>query len=178
MASVTRIGARALLRGLAGAVALLLALPAAAEPTDTAVKAAFLPRFARYVTWPASALPRGGDPFVLCIVGRDPFGRVLDDAARTQLIDSHPVVIRRLVTSASVSGCQIAFLSPSGSLFVPLPPGPVLTVTDSANGGARGVINFVAAGGRVRFFIDQRSAAQRGLGISSRLLALAVGVRQ
>jgi hypothetical protein len=30
----------------------------------------------------------------------------------------------------------------------------------------------------VRFFINQAAAAERGLSISSRLLALAVGVRQ
>jgi hypothetical protein len=54
---------------------------------------------------------------------------------------------------------------------------PVLTVTDSASGGGRGIIHFSIVDGRVRFFIDQASAEQRGLGISSRLLALAVGVR-
>jgi hypothetical protein len=36
----------------------------------------------------------------------------------------------------------------------------------------------VIASGRVKFFIDDAKAAGRGLSISSRLLALAVGVRQ
>jgi hypothetical protein len=53
----------------------------------------------------------------------------------------------------------------------------VLTVTGAAD-AARGIIHFVVTGGRVRFFIDQSAAAQRGLAISSRLLALAVGVKQ
>ena len=55
---------------------------------------------------------------------------------------------------------------------------PVLTVTDASSGGQRGLIHFTNANGRVRFFIDQAGARQRGLMISSRLLALAVGVRQ
>ena len=151
---------------------------AAAQPTDTAVKAAFLPRFARYVTWPPAALPKGSDPFVLCVIGRDPFGATLDDAARSQLIDGRRIVVRRLDGGASTDGCQIAFLSPGGGQVVTTPGRPVLTVTDAANGSTRGIIHFVVTGGRVRFFIDQRSATQRGLGISSRLLALAVGVRQ
>ena len=55
---------------------------------------------------------------------------------------------------------------------------PILTITDSVNGGRRGMIHFAIVGGRVRFYIDQASATQRGLNISSRLLALAIGVRQ
>jgi hypothetical protein len=54
----------------------------------------------------------------------------------------------------------------------------VLTGTDGANGGQRGIIHFTVSGGRVRFFIDQAAASRRGMQISSRLLALAVGVKQ
>jgi hypothetical protein len=160
------------------ATLLLLCPPASAQPTDMAVKAAFLPRFARYVTWPAAAMPKGSDPFVLCVIGRDPFGALLDDAARTQLIDGRRILVRRLDSGASADGCQIAFLASGGSSSPPMPAKPVLTVTDAANGATRGIIHFVVTSGRVRFFIDQRSAQQRGLSISSRLLALAVGVRQ
>ena len=53
-----------------------------------------------------------------------------------------------------------------------------MTVTDGASSGPRGIIHFVVVGGRVRFFIDQASAERRRLSISSRLLALALGVRQ
>jgi hypothetical protein len=155
---------------------LLWAAAAKAEPTDTAVKAAFLPRFARYVTWPAGAMPKGSDPFVLCVMGHDPFGPMLDDAARSQLIDGRRIVVRR-VGPAEVDGCHIMFVSGRGEV-VSSTGRPVLTVTDTGNGGARGIINFVISEGRVRFFIDQRSATRRGLIISSRLLALAVGVRQ
>ena len=163
---------------IAGGAAASFATMAAAQPTDTAVKAAFLPRFARYVTWPPAALPKGSDPFVLCVVGRDPFGAMLDDAARSQLIDGRRITVRRLEAGASTAGCHIAFLSTGGGQVLTTPGRPVLTVTDAENGSTRGIIHFVVTGGRVRFFIDQRSAAQRGLGISSRLLALAVGVRQ
>jgi hypothetical protein len=55
---------------------------------------------------------------------------------------------------------------------------PVLTITDSRAGAARGMIHFTVSGGRVRFFIDEAAAAEHGLSISSRLLALALGVRQ
>ena len=96
---------------LSVAAALVAVSPLAAEPTDIAVKAAFLPRFARYVTWPAAAMPRGSDPFVLCIIGADPFGGMIDEAARSQLVDGRKIEVRRMDSAAGVDGCQIAFVS-------------------------------------------------------------------
>lgn len=170
-----------LFRGLVrvAAAAALLSAPALAEPTDTAVKAAFLPRFAKYATWPAAAMPKGGYPFNLCVIGSDPFGTMLDDAARSQSVDGKPIAVRRLDSAAGADSCQIAFVggARAGQIMAALNRKPVLTVTDSG-GGPRGIIHFVIDGGRVRFFIDQSLASQRGIAISSRLLALAVGVRQ
>lgn len=159
---------------------MLMCVPAAAQPTDIAVKAAFLPRFARYVTWPTTALPKGTDPFVLCVIGSDPFGPLLDDSARTQSVNGRAISIRRMQSMASAEGCNIAFVGGGrvSQTIAALGRKPVLTVTDAANSADRGIIHFVVNGGRVRFFIDQSSAVQRGLSISSRLLALAVGVRQ
>lgn len=159
------------------AVALLLSTPALAQPTDTAVKAAFLPRFARYVSWPPAAMPKGSGPYLLCVVGNDPFGAMLDDAARSQLIDGRRIEVRRMNSLAAVDSCQIAFLG-SSQFTGQIGSRPVLTVTDSENSNQRGIIHFVVVGGRVRFFIDQARANQRGITISSRLLALAVGVKQ
>jgi hypothetical protein len=175
------------LRHLVAALLLALALvapgAAVAQPSEGAVKAAFLPRFARYVTWPVSAIPAGSEPFVLCLIGGDPFGSAIDDAARSQSIDGRRIVVRRLSSTSGAGGCQIAFVTgtrgqPVGQILAGLAGKPILTVTDSSNGGQRGMIHFTMVNDRVRFFIDEAQAAQRGLSISSRLLALAVGVRQ
>ena len=146
-----------------------------------AVKAAFLPRFARYVTWPSAAMPRSGDPIILCVIGADTFGSMLDEAVRSQLVDGHPVRVRRMASAAGAEICHIAFVQgtraqPAGQVLAAIGTRPVLTVTD-ASGGQRGLIYFAVVGGRVRFFIDQSGAAQRGMSISSRLLALALEVR-
>lgn len=169
--------------GLALAGLALAAGAARAQPSEEAVKAAFLPRFARYVVWPAAALPEAGTAFQLCIVGRDPFGRMLDQAASGELIDGHSVVVRRVASADRTAGCHLAFVQgaepgETARLLLALRRRPVLTVTDSRAGPQRGIIHFAVAGGRVRFFIDEAAAAERGLSISSRLLALAAGVRQ
>ena len=162
---------------------LLAPTPAAAQASETAVKAAFLPRFARYVTWPPNARPNGGQPYILCVIGADPFGSALDQAARSQSVDGHRIVVRRLSSAAGAQACHIAFVAggrtePAGQLLAALSRMPVLTVTDARNSSQRGMVHFSIVSGRVRFFIDEADAARRGLTISSRLLALAVGVNQ
>jgi len=171
---------RELICAIAALTGVMLSSPAVAQPTDTAIKAQFLPRFARYVTWPPAAMPKGSDPFVLCVIGDDPFGSQLDDAARSQLIDGRRIIVRRMDSAVGADACEIAFVDGgrATSLLAALGRKPVLTVTDSSGGGQRGIIHFVIVDGRVRFYIDQAAAAQRGLSISSRLLALALGVKQ
>lgn len=179
----------ALVRLVRGMVAMLLLLAAPlpaqapAVPSEAAVKAAFLPKFARYVEWPAGAHPGPGQPFHLCVVGRDPFGRLLDQAAAGETIDGRAVQVHRMAAVPDEIPCHLAFVhganpAETGRLLNALRRAPVLTITDSRAGAPRGMIHFTVAGGRVRFFIDEAAASQQGLTISSRLLALALGVRQ
>lgn len=173
---------RILRRIMTGVILAAFSAAAIAQPTETDVKAAFLPRFARYVTWPASAAPSGSDPFVLCVIGSDPFGDGLDSAVRSQSVDGRRIVVRRLGSASSAGGCQIAYVGAGGEsvaqILAALRGKPVLTVTDARNGGARGMIHFSVVDGRVRFSIDEADASRRGLSISSRLLALALSVKQ
>ncbi len=160
----------------------IVARPAAAQPTEGSVQAAFLPKFARYVDWPPAAMT-GIQPYTLCIIGRDPFGRLVERAAAAESIDGRGVTVRRLADAQGAAGCHIAFVRgatplETARLLQALRPLPILTVTDSRAGPQRGIIHFTIADGRVRFFIDEAAAAERGLNISSRLLALALGVRQ
>ncbi len=160
------------------AAALFAGVPARAEVSDVAVKAAFIPKFARYVTWPASASARG--QIVICVIGDDPFGNMLNQAIAGQSVDGHPFVIKRMSSASGASDCAIAFVdgSHAGEALAALAHQPVLTITDSRSSSQHGVIHFAVVDGRVRFFIDNAQAQARGLTISSRLLALAIGVTQ
>lgn len=153
--------------------------PAAAPPSDLAVKAAFLTKFPAYVAWPAAARPRPGAPLNICLVGGDPFGRLIDDAARGQQVDGHPLQVRRLDAPGQAGGCHVAFVQGrTPALLQGLQGRPVLTVTDARAGAQGGMIHFVIHQGRVRFNIDEAQASRNGVGISSRLLGIALTVRQ
>ena len=166
-------------RALILLLALLAPLSVRAQSTsEAAVKAAFLVKFGDYVSWP----PASG-PMTLCLVGRDPLGAALDLSAAGQQVAGRPLQLRRLDTIAPGRGCDIAYLTGSSRQSVPaaltaVGTAPVLTVTDSRWSNARGMIHFQIAANRVRFHIDKRAATARGLDISSKLLSLALSVRQ
>jgi hypothetical protein len=149
----------------------------AQSASETAIKAAYLAKFGAYVTWPDAS-----GPIVICAVGEDMLGNALDHAVAGQQIDGRGLVVRRLDSVDRNSGCSIAYLAGSSRQSVAgalaaLRSAPVLTVTDSRQSNARGMIHFQIDQNRVRFYIDDRAAAGSQLGISSKLLALALSVR-
>ena len=171
---------RALATGLLAAVA--WTTTAWAGSLEYPVKATYLYKFAPFVTWPDTAFSAAGSPFVICILGEDPFGPVLDQAVSTQRIGQRALLVRRLDRVDRGSGCQILYLGgargqSAGDAIAAVRGTPVLTVTDAARAEPQGVIHFVVRDNRVRFQIDDQAAAQNGLAISSKLLSLAVSVR-
>lgn len=163
----------------AGLAIILCSAPAATQPLEQSVKAAFLTKFPRYVEWPPNALP-AGVPVELCIVGNDPFGTIVDQAARS---DPAPMVVRRVERVQQARNCRVAFLAgtrqqSTAEMLTALQDLPVLTVTDARVGSAQGMIHFAVRQGRVGFHINNALAARSRLAISSRLLRLALSVRQ
>ena len=157
----------------------------AAEPNtlEYAVKANFLYKFGDYFSWPADALGAPSDPVVVCIAGGDPFGPLLDKAIAGEHIGEHPIAIRRLTTVTADSACHILYVRDSTTQRIAdalkaVGGKPVLTITDVPDGqGSVGIINFVLRQNKVRFEIDEQTAAESRLDVSSKLLSLAVTVR-
>lgn len=158
----------------------LLALPQAGvakvrDGLEYGVKANYLVRFAAFVEWPSTAFASSTSPMVICVAGRDPFGRALDQAAEGQTAQNRPIVVRRLMpTPVEAAGCHILYAAPNVSPAYPAGASGQLLVSEA---GGRGAIVFLIRGGRVRFAIDQAAARRSGLRMSSRLLHLAVSVR-
>ena len=130
--------------------------------------------------WPAATFASTFDPFVICVVGADPFGAVLDRAVAGQRAAGRMIVVKRLARAPRDSGCQIMYMS--GSTAQPVKDAlsvvhatPVLTVTDGGN--PAGVIDFALDKGSVRLRVDDQLAAEDGLTISSKLLGLAMAVK-
>lgn len=171
----------AVLLTVAWALAGPAAAPAMAQSNlEYSVKANYLVRFAAFVEWPSRAFSGSQAPVVICVAGRDPFGATLERAARGQTAYGRSLVVRRPATREAAAGCHILYVGAGAGSLIPTTAGQpgLLMVTDAATAPERGMIHFVVRDARVRFHIDQQAATRGGLVISSRLLNLALSVRE
>lgn len=178
-------GARASRRRLvATMLALAATLPltpqalvsAPAAPTEYEVKAVFLYNFSQFVEWPEASLAGTTSPFVIGIVGEDPFGPHLDEAVKGETVLGHPLVVQRYASVADVGTAHILFIGNTASgqladLLVALEGRATLLVTDIDRAAERGaIIQFANEQNRLRLRINVAAAKAAGLTISSKLL--------
>lgn len=143
------------------------------------IKAAMVFNFAQFVQWPTNALASTNSPFVIGILGADPFGRTIDQLTAGETIQGRPMVVRRLNTIEETVHCHILFVSQSEAnnwsrVRGYLNNAPVLTVSDLDRFARRGgMIRLMMDQNRVKFRINRAAAKEAGLELSSKLLRLA-----
>lgn len=150
-----------------------------AQTDATSVKATFLYRFSSLVDWPGKGAETAT---MLCVAGPELYERALQrvlSAAGTQ----RQFHVRHIQHASEVEGCSVLYLTEDAEStrekLRSATGRAVLTVTDaSVTPDVRGIIQFTVVDGRVRFHIDDYLAAQGGLSLDSRLLALALSVRR
>jgi hypothetical protein len=149
------------------------------EANEYEIKAAYLLNFPNFVDWPAAANSNEQSPIRLCLLGSDPLGSALSRMVADRLSRGKSVLLRRVDRNEAMSDCQILYISPSATKFIPqildgLHTASVLTVGESDQFAAQGgMIQLVMEDNRIRFKINPTAASQAGLRISSKLLALA-----
>jgi hypothetical protein len=147
-----------------------------AASTEYQLKAVFLFNFAQFVGWPDSAFAAPDAPLVIGILGPDPFGAYLEETVRGELVNGHPLMIRRFRTAGEVTTCHVLFVGSADrqrleSILAELGTRPILTVGEwdgFARGG--GMIGFITDRNRIRLRINRQAAEAASLTLSSRLL--------
>jgi hypothetical protein len=149
---------------------------AAAPFSEYQVKAVYLYNFGQFVEWPAEAFPTPTTPFVIGIVGKDPFEGMLDNVVRGESLGARPIEVARYQSADEVKHCNILFIGRDEAAKLPktvaaLRGRSILTVTDVAGGERDGaMIVLVTENNRVRMRINPTAAKASGLQISSKLL--------
>jgi YfiR/HmsC-like len=143
------------------------------------IKAAFIFNFALFTAWPDSAFSAPNAPFVVAVIGDDPFGPALQQVMSGKSISGHPITVKHLDSRAQISGCHLLFVPASeddrlGDIFNIVGNRPILTVGETSKFlWAGGIIRFLIADGKIRFEIAPDAADKAGLRLSSRLMNLA-----
>ena len=161
----------------------LLSAKAEADPqaaTENSVKSAFLYKFTHFVDWPPETMGEAGDPFPMCVMGRDELADVLEQDVDGRTARNRPIVVRRIESVEETQGCHLLFigwlkLEKIERILGALGRKSILTVGDVKGFAQRGgMINLTKDGKRLRFEVNRRAAERAGIRFSSQLLKLAV----
>jgi hypothetical protein len=143
------------------------------------VKAVFLYNFTRFIDWPPSAFSSPESPFIIGIIGDDPFGSYLEEAVSGEQIENHTIIIKRYHSISEIKDCQVLYINSSNSEYIKeiislVGKRSILTVSD-ANNFARwgGMIRLFTDDEKIRIQINSNAAKASQLNISSKLLSVA-----
>src|SRR4051812_19070122 len=150
-----------------------------AEYTEYAVKGEFIERFTRFIDWPENAFASADAPFVICILGENPFGDYLDRLARNRKIKDRTVQVSHPSSLRELDRCHVLFIARSekgrvGAVVARAENKPILTVGDTTGFAEEGVlVNFYQEEGSVHFEINASAAKRSSLRFSSQVMKLA-----
>lgn len=167
--------------GRTAVLLLMVSLPSLSATQELAaenpnkVEAAFLRNFAHYVTWPSSAFAGDRSPWLLCIVGTDPFGEVLDNMLSGRAEQGRSFEIIRADALNELPSCQIVFIAYQDAgkrraALAALKNLPVLTVSDAPEFLQEGGIIQFHVGDRVEMSINLDRSRSASLTIQTKML--------
>jgi hypothetical protein len=143
------------------------------------LKAAYLLNFLEFIEFPANAFKTPVSPVVITILGKDPFGKIIDEIVSGEKIRNHPIVVKRIQTLNNLDNCHVLFISSSEkdniySILRKTKDSPVLTISDVEGFGKLGLgINFYLESSKIRFEINLTPLLESDIKVSSKLLRLA-----
>jgi len=151
-------------------------------PSEYDVKAAMLLNFVRFTDWPTEAFASEQSPFVIGVVGKDPFGEVIDNTFSGKSVKGRSFVVKRLTADQNLKSCHVLFVPASEKrrqreLLDKLRGAPVLTVGETYDfRDHAGAVQFVLKDNSVGFNVNLNAAKAGKLHISSNVLRQAGGV--
>lgn len=147
-------------------------LQAQTPSTANQLKAVFIYNFTQFVDWPSSVFSSNSSPFVIGVLGHDPFGSYLESVVEGEKYGSHPIVVQRYKSLKEINTCHILYVNEDASSAIKdLKNRSILTVGDQDD--------FATSGGMIRFFLEKSkiklqinlgAAKAANLTISSKLL--------
>lgn len=157
---------------------------ASGEELEDRVKAAFIFKFANYVEWPVDTFAAADAPIRIAVMGADPLAAELATMVVGRTVQGRPLAIRRMAAGESIAGVHVIFIGAAQApglrrVMEESPTEATLVVTDFQGALELGsMINFALVERRLKFEIALDNAEKRRLKLSSRLLAVALGVRR
>ncbi len=156
---------------------MLICISAYSQYDEFVVKAVYLEKFTRFITWPERSDFNNQDSvFTISVIGKTPITQKLNEIYTNYLIKNKKVVILELENMDSIPETDLLFIGnvkakELDQILASIAGRPVLTLSDSPGFGRKGVIiNFLYTDDKISFEINKEVADQSGLTISYLLL--------
>lgn len=145
------------------------------------VKAVFLYNLTNFVTWPQDAFQSKESPFIIGILGENPFGEILQKILGKEKVDGRPIAMLFYADWEQLQKqpCHMLYVSSPPDLLRPrlwdmARAYHMLTISDMPGFVQKGgVINLVTRNRRIEIEINHNEAKRTGLEICAQLLNLA-----
>ena len=141
------------------------------------IKAAMLEKFTRFVEWPQNTVESDSNKsFIIVVIGKNPFGQMLDDFYDEIKIKNKKVIIKTISSVDNIKDCHLLFICTSEKISLSkilerIKSKPILTVADTRGFAHKGVhINMYNTTDKIRFEINETAVRQSELTMSYLLL--------
>jgi hypothetical protein len=158
----------------------ITASQANAGPSEYELKAAFLHNLSNFITWPPKAFLSDDAPFILCVLGTDPFGDNLEAITTNQRVaGQHAIQISKITNEIEAKDCHLVFISSSEQNKIAkivnfLKNFHILTVGDTEDFiDQGGMIMFMTVEGKIKLAISPERIIASQLKASAQLLKIA-----
>lgn len=148
--------------------------------TEYEVKAGYIYNFVKFITWPESCFSSSTSPYVIGVYGMDMFGDIIKRTIRNNTVNNRAFVVKYYNKPSQIQQCHILFVGRITrgemiELIRAVRNKPILTIGDGLDGFCQigGIINFTPQYSRNRFEINNTTAKNNEIIISSKLLSLA-----
>lgn len=152
---------------------------AQSKAAEYQVKAIFLYNFTQFVDWPEAAFENSEAPFVIGILGDDPFGNYLDRTVEGERIGTHPIKVKRCGDLRSAMSCHMLYINSNDrewlrTILNAVSEKNILTVSDDPYfNSLGGIIRFYTEENKIKLQINLPRSKEAQLNISSKLLSVA-----
>ncbi|WP_230874862.1 YfiR family protein [Methylomonas sp. LL1] len=152
------------------------------ESLEYKIKAAYLYNFTKFITWPENH----ATTFNICIVGGDPFRKLLDNLESKTAFDK-PIRVFRYAHIKQAKDCHIAYfdkiedvtsISAPNSLIVGALPSTLTVGSQPFFAESGGMIGFVLEQEKIKLHINLKALKLSGLEISAKLIEVSTLVKE
>jgi hypothetical protein len=148
------------------------------QTSEYELKAVAFQKLSLFIEWPGNVFANNDSDFIIAVLGKNPFGKILEQTYNNVRIKNRNVKIIYCKDLEQLMPCHLLFISETSisqleKILAKVRSKPVLTIADSEGFAEEGCdINIFNNSGRLRFEINQKVMESTGFTIDYKLLSV------